>query len=94
MLEKPPFQAGIADVDDEPGKVLEGRVAELALLPDSGSSRYTPNLKVYFPHLQDTIEVVQVQRVLTRMNTFLRLMHEGLILPDEKDRRIDLLRLT
>lgn len=34
-------------VDAEPGKVLEGRVAELALLPDSGSSRYTPNLKVY-----------------------------------------------
>lgn len=34
-------------VDAEPGKVLEGRVAELALLPDSSSSRYTPNLKVY-----------------------------------------------
>lgn len=34
-------------VDAEPGKVLEGRVAELALMPDSSSSRYTPNLKVY-----------------------------------------------
>lgn len=34
-------------VDAEPGKVLDGRVAELAILPDSSSSRYTPNLKVY-----------------------------------------------
>jgi HlyD family secretion protein len=34
-------------VDAEPGKELDGRVAELAILPDSSSSRYTPNLKVY-----------------------------------------------
>jgi multidrug resistance efflux pump len=34
-------------VDAEQGKTLEGVVAELAVLPDSGSSRYTPNLKVY-----------------------------------------------
>ncbi len=34
-------------VDAEPGKELDGRVAELAILPDSTSSRYTPNLKVY-----------------------------------------------
>jgi len=40
-------QLALIRVDAEPGKVLEGRVAELALLPDSSSSRYTPNLKVY-----------------------------------------------
>jgi len=34
-------------VDAEPGKELDGRVAELAVLPDSSSSRFTPNLKVY-----------------------------------------------
>lgn len=34
-------------VDAEPGKTLEGSVAEMAVLPDSSSSRYTPNLKVY-----------------------------------------------
>lgn len=34
-------------VDAEPGKTLEGTVAEVAVLPDSTSSRYTPNLKVY-----------------------------------------------
>jgi hypothetical protein len=40
-------QMALIRVDAEPGKVLEGRVAELALMPDSSSSRYTPNLKVY-----------------------------------------------
>lgn len=40
-------QPVLVRVDAEPGKILEGRVAELALLPDSSSSRYTPNLKVY-----------------------------------------------
>jgi hypothetical protein len=34
-------------VDAEPGKELYGSVAEVAVLPDSASSRYTPNLKVY-----------------------------------------------
>lgn len=34
-------------VDAEPGKELFGQVAEVAVLPDSTSSRYTPNLKVY-----------------------------------------------
>jgi HlyD family secretion protein len=34
-------------VDAEPGKTLDGIVAQVAVLPDSSSSRYTPNLKVY-----------------------------------------------
>jgi HlyD family secretion protein len=34
-------------VDAEPGKTLYGQVAEVAVLPDSSSSRYTPTLKVY-----------------------------------------------
>lgn len=40
-------QQVLVQVDAEPGKVLQGRVAELAVLPDSSSSRYTPSLKVY-----------------------------------------------
>jgi hypothetical protein len=54
--------------------------------------REEEKLQVYFPHLQDTVEVVQVQRVLTRMNDFLRLMHEGLILPGSDERKLDLSR--
>jgi hypothetical protein len=46
-------------------------------------------LQVYYPHLEDTVEVLQVQRVLERMNVFLRLMHEGLVMPGNEDRTID-----
>ncbi len=42
-------------------------------------------LQVYFPHLEDTIEILQVQRVLERMNVFLRLIHEGLITEGGRD---------
>jgi hypothetical protein len=46
-------------------------------------------LQVYFPHLEDTVEVLQVRRVLERMNTFLRLMHEGLSTAGRDERTID-----
>ena len=35
-------------------------------------------LQVFYPHLEDTVERLQVRRVLRRMHEFLRLMHEGL----------------
>ncbi|MBM3269124.1 MAG: DEAD/DEAH box helicase family protein [Candidatus Sericytochromatia bacterium] len=35
-------------------------------------------LQVYLPHLADTVEILQVRRILERMNRFLRLLHEGL----------------
>lgn len=46
-------------------------------------------LQVYFPHLVDTVEVLQVERVLDRMDTFIRLMHQGLDRPPSEQRRID-----
>ena len=46
-------------------------------------------LQVYYPHLKDTYEVLQVERVLERMNRFLVLMHEGLGVPEAEDRRLD-----
>lgn len=49
-------------------------------------------LQVYFPYLEDTVEVLQVERVLDRMNTFLRLMHEGLAVPTADQRKIDVQR--
>ena len=49
-------------------------------------------LQVYYPHLEDTVEVLQVQRVLERMNAFLRLMHEGLSVPKGDHRRVDVAR--
>ncbi|MEU5563607.1 helicase-related protein [Micromonospora musae] len=49
-------------------------------------------LQVYYPHLTDTVERLQVRRVLRRMNDFLRLMHEGLTLPAAGDRHLDVSR--
>lgn len=46
-------------------------------------------LQVFYPCLSDTVEVLQVNRVLERMNTFLRLMHEGLSMPKGDLRSID-----
>ncbi|MGD0659258.1 MAG: helicase-related protein [Syntrophorhabdales bacterium] len=46
-------------------------------------------MQVYFPYLEDSVEVLQVQRVLERMNVFLRLMHEDLSTPKEEPNRID-----
>jgi hypothetical protein len=39
--------------------------------------------------LEDTVEVLQVQRVLERMNVFLRLMHEGLTTSGREERTIN-----
>jgi hypothetical protein len=49
-------------------------------------------LQVYYPYLDDTVEVLQVQLALERMNTFLRLMHEGLSVPKGDHRRVDVSR--
>ena len=32
-------------------------------------------IQVFFPHLRDTVELLQVQRVLSRLNLFMKLMH-------------------
>jgi hypothetical protein len=46
-------------------------------------------LQVYFPYLEDSVEVLQVQTILERMNIFLRLMHEGLTTTGTEEKRID-----
>jgi len=60
------------------------RLSALEAIPDGADL-----LQVYYPHLEDTVELLQVQRVLERMNTFLRLMHEGLSVPKGAHRRVD-----
>ncbi len=46
-------------------------------------------LQVYFPYLEDTVEVLQVETILDRMNVFMRLMHEGLTTTGTEDKSID-----
>lgn len=49
-------------------------------------------IQVYYPHLRDTVEVLQVQRVLKRLNRFLELIHEKSGDRAETDSRIDTAR--
>ena len=47
-------------------------------------------LQVFYPYLQETVEVFQVERVFERLDRFLRLMHERFGgADDERDRQID-----
>ncbi len=47
-------------------------------------------LQVFYPYLPDTVELLQVRRVLERTDTFLRLMHEGFPTGTAESRRIDI----
>lgn len=47
-------------------------------------------LQVYYPHLQETIERLQVERVYERMNRFIRLMHKSFAGEQLKDSQVDL----
>lgn len=47
-------------------------------------------LQVLYPHLQETVEVLQVRRVLERMTRFMKLMHEDLLVDERGDRRLDI----
>ena len=46
-------------------------------------------IQVFYPHLRDTVELLQVRRVLGRLNRFLELMHEDLSQPNLGDSSID-----
>jgi hypothetical protein len=47
-------------------------------------------IQVYYPHLRDTVEVLQVRRVLSRLDRFVHLMHQDLRQPDQAEKRLDL----
>lgn len=46
-------------------------------------------LQVYYPHLKDTVEVLQLRRVYERLNRFMRMMHEGLGTPPKEKPDVD-----
>jgi hypothetical protein len=68
---------------DRVGSEVERRLRSLDR-PPTGAEQ----LQVYYPYLGDTVEVLQVRRVLGRVNEFLRLMHEGLSMSTRGDSRI------
>lgn len=46
-------------------------------------------IQVYYPHLRDTVEVLQVERVLTRLNRFIGMVHSNAGDRHTDDREID-----
>lgn len=46
-------------------------------------------LQVYYPHLEETVERLQVRRVLRRMHEFIRLTHEGLATSTAESSRLN-----
>lgn len=71
---------------DRVGSQTARRLASLPCNPDKADK-----LQVYYPHLKDTVEVLQLGRVYERLNRFLRIMHEGLGLPPKELARIDVI---
>jgi hypothetical protein len=63
---------------------------ERRLMRCAGEPSGDDKLQVYYPHLRDTVEVLQVRRVLSRIDQFLRLMHRDLILPEDTAKRISI----
>jgi hypothetical protein len=49
-------------------------------------------LQVHYPHLEDTVERLQVRRVLKRMDEFIRLMHTDLAVVDRRDGYVNISR--
>lgn len=61
-------------------------------LDDQPRPADTEWLQVHYPHLQDTVEVLQVRRVLRRLNRFLQLIHNKKGDATESDSRINTAR--
>ena len=49
-------------------------------------------IQVYYPHLRDTVELLQVRRVLQRLDRFLRLIHRGKVAVGADGHSIDATR--
>lgn len=56
------------------------RINSLAHRELSKMDYVEPNefIQVYYPHLKDTVELLQVERVFERMNRFIRMMHKSI----------------
>ncbi len=49
-------------------------------------------IQVHYPHLRDTVEVLQIQRVLSRLNRFIKLIHKTKGDSEHKDTRVNVSR--
>ena len=66
-----------------------GGLVQRCLDGSSGPAAPDELIQVYYPHLRDTVELLQVRRVLRRLNRFLRLIHRGDGVVEADDKAID-----
>ncbi len=57
---------------DRIGSLTQRRLDGNSVAPDPSDK-----IQVYYPHLRDTVEVLQVERVLTRLNRFIGMVHSN-----------------
>ncbi len=72
---------------DRIGSLVQRRLDGSPIIPDPDEW-----LQVFYPHLRDTVEVLQVRRVLRRLNRFLRLITKTVGQDEDRDSRIDVTR--
>ena len=70
---------------DRIGSLVQRRLDGKDTEPDTADL-----LQVYYPHLRDTVEVLQVRRVLQRLNRFLQLIHQKKSESEVLDSRINI----
>lgn len=78
-----------SSMEQRTGRIDRVRSLTERRLLEMGSAPADQKLQVHFPHLEDTVEVLQVRRLLERMNRFLRLMHEGLQVKESEERTLN-----
>jgi len=71
---------------DRVGSKTERQLSRVTALPLAGDDM----LQVFYPYLQDSIEVVQNDRVFGRLQLFHDLMHHGLGVDSSDEQRVDL----
>lgn len=66
-----------------------GGLAQRTLDGSPSSAKPEEKIQVLYPHLEDTVERLQVRRVLLRLNRFLQLVHAAPMKRGSQDPRID-----
>jgi len=78
-------------IEQRTGRV--DRIGSLVQRHYDGAEKPPPDdkfIQVYYPHLRDTVEVLQVRRVLQRLNRFLTLIHKTCQENEDLDSRINM----
>ncbi len=82
-----------SSVEQRTGRV--DRIGSLAQRKFGGSSAElndSEKIQVYYPYLSDTVERIQVEKVLEKVNTFVKLIHQNVSYRRQDESKVDLNR--